>query len=316
MLERFKRSAFTAPLLVLAICALMLLIGNALSGMHFESKQSLLLTYAAAELFVFVLPGVFYAKCKKRGYVEELQLISFGFAQLPLIALAFFVMVFGSILASLVYGHFGVSFDSSAEIWQDALALSGGDFFSNEQDVIYLSFVLAVVPAFAEEFVFRGILLKEYSRYGVFSAVTVTSLFFAMLHFDTLLFPLYFLSGMVLGFTAYTARSVFASSILHSLYNLFSLFIAPLVSNFISLEQGKIAVFYVAAVLFLLFLMLALGECERLFAGYSISGLSSPKQTKKRFAALPASIEVLSLPFLICIVLFILGVLQIIPFPV
>lgn len=315
MLKQFKKEAFTAPLLVLAICLFIWAANYAVSFATFENQQDLLLTYAVMELLVFVVPAIFYVKCKPRGYSADMQLISFGFSQLPLIVLMFFVLALGGILFSLIYDHFGISFDSSAKIWQEALSLSKGDFFADEQTMVHLSLVLAVVPAFAEEFVFRGVLLKEYSRYGMFPSVFVTSLFFAMLHFDTVLFPVYFFAGMVLGFTAYTARSVFASAVLHSLNNLFSLFIAPLVSNFISLETGRIAIFYVVCVLFLLFLMLALGESERLFAGYSVSGISSPKQVKKRFAALPAFFEVLSLSFLLCIVLFILGALQIIPFP-
>lgn len=316
MRKRLSREVFTAPLLVLAICALMLLANFALSKAAFQNQETLLFSYVIVELLIFVLPGVFYVKCKKRGYAADMQLISFGFSQLPIIVLMFFIMALGGVLASLIYSHFGISYDSAAKIWQDALSLSGGEFFTDEQTVIYLSLVLAVVPAFAEEFLFRGVILKEYSRYGMLTALLVSSLFFAMLHFDLTLFPVYFFLGMALGFTAYTTRSVFASAIVHSLYNLFSLFIAPLVSNFISLEKGKIAVFYVVAVLFLLFLMLALGESERLFAGYSISGISSPKQVKKRFSALPASFEVLSFTFLLCAALFILIAFQILPAPI
>ncbi|MBQ8911857.1 MAG: hypothetical protein IJY89_04745, partial [Clostridia bacterium] len=171
MLESFKKETFTAPLLVLSICLFMALSNFAVSFVEFESRQDLLLTYAVMELLVFVLPAVFYVKCKKRGYAADMQMISFGFSQLPLILLMFFVLSLGGILFSLVYTYFGISFDSSAKIWQDALSLSKGDFFENEKTMVYISLVLAVVPAFAEEFVFRGVLLKEYSRYGMVPAV-------------------------------------------------------------------------------------------------------------------------------------------------
>ncbi|MBP3322438.1 MAG: CPBP family intramembrane metalloprotease [Clostridia bacterium] len=313
MIEKLKKESFTAPLLVLAVALLSVLVGSIPVMDAIQSKEELFLTSVILELLIFVLPGVFYAKCKKRGYTSQLQLISFGFSKLPLVVLMSLVMAMGAILMSLIYTHFGLSFDSSTSFLQEAVALSGEAYFESEKDVVYLALVLAVVPAFAEEFFFRGILLKEYSRYGMFPSILVCALFFAMLHFDLTLFPVYFLAGMALGYTAYATRSAFAAGAVHAIFNLFSLFVSPLVSNFISLESGKIAVFYVVTVLFLLLLMLAFGEGERLFAGYSVSGISSPRRVQKRFAALPPSFEMLSPTFLICVLLFVLVALKILP---
>ena len=48
----------------------------------------------------------------------------------------------------------------------------------------------AVLPALCEEFVYRGILCREYERGGVLRAVIVSALFFALLHFNLGYFPL------------------------------------------------------------------------------------------------------------------------------
>lgn len=315
LLKSLKRESFTAPLTVLAAAALTALSGKVLDAVNPNGTEDLLLTYVILELLIFVLPGVFYAKCKPKDYTGRLHLISFGFSQLPFILLMTLVMATGATLVGLLYSHFDLQFDSSAAFWQDALILSEGELFESEKEVLYLSLTLAVVPAFAEEFLFRGVLLTEYSRYGVLPALLITSLLFAIIHFDPLLAPVYFLAGMALGYTAFATRSVFAAGVTHALFNLYSFFVSPLVSNFISLEGGTVAIYYVVIVLFLICLMLAFGEGERLFAGYSFSGLSAPRRIKKRFAALHPAFEAISPTLLLCILLFILVALRVIPPP-
>ena len=310
MLERIKKSVFTAPLLVLIVAALSVVAQIVLKKLTFKDPEELFLTYIAAEFLVFVLPGIVYVKMKKRGYTAEMHLVSFGFSKIPLVLLVFFVMAAGAVLINLTAG--GQAFgEGPAKI---ASAMTNGDYLSDARKVLYVSLTLGIVPAFAEEFVFRGILLHEYRSYGIVPSVLMTSLYFAMLHFDIKLFPFYFLAGVALGLTAYTARSAFAAAVLHSLYNLFSLFALPLILNFISVEAG-VVVFYLAGVLFLLFLMLAFGEGERLFAGYAISGIPSdaPKRRKENF--FPPVLEVFSVTFLACAILYVLCALRVIKLP-
>ncbi|MBQ7847083.1 MAG: CPBP family intramembrane metalloprotease [Clostridia bacterium] len=311
----FHKESFTAPLLVLFVIALTFLSKKAPDLLQFSSREDLFLTYTVLELLIFVLPGVLYTKMKPRGYCADMNLISFGFSQLPQIILMFLVMVFGGVLMGLAYDHFGIAINTAGTLRQDAQMLFESGLSGNAKELVYLCLALAVVPAFAEEFLFRGVLLREYRPYGMLCAVSVTSFFFAILHFDILLFPFYFLAGMALGFTAYCTRSAFASGVVHALYNLFSFFVLPIINNFLSLESGRIAVFYSVVVLFLLFLMLAFGEAERLFSGYSTAGLPRMRLQKKKFAALPACFDVLTIPFLLCVLLFVLGSLQIIPLP-
>ena len=310
MLERIKKSTFTAPLLVLVVGLLSVAGQILLQRVTFNTKEELFLTYTVAELLIFVLPGIVYVKMKKGSCAADMHLVSFGFSKLPLVLLCFFVMSFGAVLINLFAS--GQAFGEGLS--QNAQLLSGGEYLSSARTILYVSLTLGVVPAFAEEFLFRGVLLYEYREYGAFPSVIITSLYFAMMHFDFKLFPYYFASGLILGFTAYTARSAFASAVLHSLYNLFALFALPLVLNFISLEAGVI-VFYFAGILFLLFLMLALGECERLFAGYSAAGLRSDKRKRRKDQSYPPFLEMISPTFLVCLLLFILGVLQVIRYP-
>lgn len=313
MKKYMKKSVFTAPILVLVIALLSLFAKKVLAGAEYENEDMLFLAYTVLELLVFVLPGIFYIKLKPRGYTSEMQLVSFGFSQLPLTVLMFFVLAFGGILLSFLYSAWGLNnLDSS--LTESIRILSDGEYITDTKDILYLSLAVAVVPAFAEEFVFRGILLEEYRKYGMLPAVTVTSLLFALLHFDAKLFLFYFLAGMALGMTAYTARSSLASGILHCLYNLFALFIQPLVTNLITIEAGSVMIFYLVTVFFLLFLMLSLGEAERLFAGYSTAGLRSKKIKPEPGRMIPPSFEILSPTLLLCILLFVADSLNILKF--
>ena len=310
MLERIKKPTFTAPLLVLVVGALSAAAQTLLKNHAFGSKEELFLTYTVAEILVFILPGIVYVKLKKKGYAADMRLVSFGFSKLPLVLRMFFVMAVGAVLINL----FSTGQAFGAGLSRSATFLSGGEYLSDARTILYVGLTLGVVPAFAEEFLFRGILLYEYRAYGAVTSVIVTSLFFAMMHFDFALFPYYFVSGLALGFTAYTARSAFAAATLHALYNLFALFALPLVLNFISLEAG-VVVFYLAGVFFLLFLMLALGECERLFAGYSTSGMTSDKRVERKKLSYPPFLQIFTPTFLVCLLLFVLGILQVIRYP-
>ncbi len=309
MRDYIKKTVFTAPVLVLAIGLLAMFSRLATSELHFTRKEDLFLAYTVIEILIFILPGIFYVKLKPRGYTADMDLISFGFTQLPLIILMFFVMIFGSFLMSLSFVSFNID-PGTNHLAENALEMVGGNYIANTADVLYVSLALAIVPAFAEEFIFRGVLLREYRMYGMLPSVAITSLLFALLHFNFRLFPFYFLLGIALGTTAYTARSTLASALLHALFNLFSIFAQPFVLNFISLEAGTVLIFYLVTVLFLLFLSLAIGEGERLFLNYSTAGLRSRAPVKKS-GILPPSFEILSPTFLLCILFFVLGELYI-----
>lgn len=310
MLERIKRSAFTAPILLLIVAVLSVLGQMLIKNLHFRTLEELFLTYIVAELLIFVLPGIVYVKLKKRGYVADMHLVSFGFSKLPLVLLSFLVMVTGAVLINLLFKGQGIG----EGLAQTALQLSDGDYLTDARIVVYISITLGVLPAFAEEFIFRGVLLAEYRQYGVIPAVLITSVYFAMIHFDLRLFPYYFLAGLVIGFTAYTTRSAFAAAVLHSLYNLFSLFALPFVLNFLSMEAG-IIVLYLVGILFLLSLVLAFSESERLYHNYAQSGLraDAPRRRKENF--FPPVLEIFSPSFLVCAVLFTLCMLGVIRLP-
>ena len=80
--------------------------------------------------------------------------------------------------------------------------------------------VMAVLPAFGEEFVFRGILMKWFSKsMGVHAAIFLSAFLFSAIHIQFLgFFPRFFM-GLLLGYVFYWSGSLWASILLHFLNN-------------------------------------------------------------------------------------------------
>ncbi len=89
---------------------------------------------------------------------------------------------------------------------------------------ILMVFTLAAVPAICEEYFFRGIVMLEYRFAGVFGAVFMSALLFAVAHLSFTMFPLYFLNGIVLALVVFLSGDVKMAVFSHFLYNLFVLF--------------------------------------------------------------------------------------------
>jgi len=86
---------------------------------------------------------------------------------------------------------------------------------------VFLFLAVVIVAPIGEEIVFRGFLQKFLEDYweDITRAVLVTSLFFAMIHFNPFWTIQIYLLGVVLGFLAWKTKSVVPSIILHSINN-------------------------------------------------------------------------------------------------
>ncbi|NMA06269.1 MAG: CPBP family intramembrane metalloprotease [Ruminococcaceae bacterium] len=93
--------------------------------------------------------------------------------------------------------------------------------------IIYL-LQYALMPAFLEELLFRGVLLERLRKYGNVLAITMSSLVFALIHGNVVGFLFIFMLGLVFGYIAVLSESLIPSIIMHLLNNS----IALLTSNF------------------------------------------------------------------------------------
>ena len=86
---------------------------------------------------------------------------------------------------------------------------------------VLLFLAVVIIAPIGEEIVFRGFLQKFLEDYwkDITRAVLVTSLFFAMIHFNPFWTIQIYLLGIVLGFLAWKTKSVLPSIMLHSINN-------------------------------------------------------------------------------------------------
>ena len=87
--------------------------------------------------------------------------------------------------------------------------------------LIFLFLAVVVMAPIGEEVVFRGFLQKFLEEYwkDITRAVLITSLFFAMIHFNPYWTIQIYLLGVILGFLSWKTKSVIPSIILHSINN-------------------------------------------------------------------------------------------------
>ncbi len=211
---------------------------------------SLLITNKTAEniliipfqLAVFVLPAVLYLRHKGGGDISEmtrgLRVRMPSLYQIPLILSALILLVCGNIILSLVFAGTG-SLEEGFTLYNTFVSRNSGGFFSG----LYLILAYAVVPAFCEELVFRAILSREYEKHNVVCGIIVSSLFFAMIHFDIYMLPVYMFSGLALALTMYATGSFIAAVIVHALFNIFGLFGQPYLSAFYTITGGTDGLF-------------------------------------------------------------------------
>ena len=298
------KHTFTAPLLVLLVYILLLLtrgVDYTAAGTPTETYLSLV----AVQLLVFMLPSVFYIRFRQTDVREELRLRLPTPDKIMFIVLCSLILIISSVLIGAAQGDYGRSVYSSDRIFSGVGKTDGVDVF------IYYAICFALVPAISEEMLFRGIIMSEYQRTSVFSAVVINSLFFAMLHFDLSNFPFYFISGLILSMCAYAANSIVASAIAHLGYNLFSIFGGELVTKVVKTVGDMKMITLALCALLLLILALTFGECERIYSSYAKKNRDSFYVVKHKrgegalrfFAALFSPVS------LVCIVTFIVVIL-------
>ncbi len=88
--------------------------------------------------------------------------------------------------------------------------------------VVMLFITTAVIPSFVEEFLFRGVFLKNLLPFGKTTAVVVSAFMFALMHQNFLQFFYTFVSGLLLGWVFLKSGSIWACVLAHMLNNGFA----------------------------------------------------------------------------------------------
>lgn len=106
---------------------------------------------------------------------------------------------------------------------------------TNVSQLLMAVFTIGLVPALVEEFLFRGVILRGYERFGSTTAIVMTGVLFGVLHIQLMSVPSIILLGIVISYVVYRTNSIFAGVIYHFVHNtvtVFFLFIQNILQKF------------------------------------------------------------------------------------
>ena len=262
----FENPANTAPLLVISV--FLLLFVSRLIDTAMLTRDNEYIAVIVLQLLIFLLPAAVYIRALERDFAS-FRISLFGPGHLLLIVTALVSLTTGSILLDmLAVGSSSLS--ENYDLW--GLFISKKD--GSVGNTLYLVLAYAVLPAICEEFVFRGLLISEYEKRSSTSAIVLSSVFFALLHFDITRFPTYFFAGILLSLTLYASRSLIAVTVIHFCHNIVGLFGRPYLQTLAELGGEEFFVTVLLSV-FLLSMAIFAADASRLYKNYARLDLSS-----------------------------------------
>lgn len=93
---------------------------------------------------------------------------------------------------------------------------------------------MALIPAFVEEFVCRGLIFHGLKRRNPFWAIVISGLFFGLLHMNINQFLYAFVMGMCFAMITYATGSMWPAMIMHFIYNAQSVILSHFIMKYAS----------------------------------------------------------------------------------
>ena len=133
------------------------------------------------QIITFVLPGLFYCRIDGTDNIAQLNLKRFNLPSLVFIIPTTLLLFLSTAFIRLT----GIYFSNAQ--YTPSVSVDGISF----SNAVFVLLVYCVCPAVCEEFVFRGIVLSSYKKYGALCSIILSSALFSMLHFSINDFILY-----------------------------------------------------------------------------------------------------------------------------
>lgn len=245
---KLKDYHFT-PILCLVIYAL--IFGVSYIKLKGDYSISSFLVVFVLQISVFVLPSVTYMRIKGPIKYKELGVRPFGLSSVLFVICASIFMFCAAVLTS--FSSRGVADAYYADITE--ITIPG---------IIYVVVIYCILPAITEEIAFRSVIYGEYRKHGVFGAVLLSSVLFSLMHFSLSSFFTYFICGVTLALVYEVTKSVFASMLVHFLYNVMSVFSSKILTEAANKSGNLIPFVFVFVSVMLLFLFFSLSRAQKI----------------------------------------------------
>lgn len=191
------------------------LVNSGVLPYTFVMKQVIQILYSLLTILVpFGIGAYFIKKVQKKDTLLLLGKPKSGvrFAEaLGIGCMAIIVANFATALFVQVCNSHGITFDTYEPDTPSSPAQFAWVFLSN-----------AVVPALAEEFAIRGVLLQSLRKYGDAFAVFASALLFGIMHGNMTQAPFAFLLGAVLAYLVIVTGSLWTAMAIHLINNTYS----------------------------------------------------------------------------------------------
>lgn len=294
------KGAHAAPALVIIVAALSA-AANYLDISKISENTNPYLTIMILELCCLGLPTVFFCLLRGGGYRGTLRLRPMKLRHISMSVYALLLLISASIaLSILMYRLFPEAYVASS-----MSTISGSMSSYTQADSIYAALAFGVLPALLEEFIFRSVVLGEYSTYGGACAVIMSSLSFAMLHFNPVRFPLYFLCGIILGVTVCATGSVVSAALIHTANNVFVLYFESYVYKVAGKHSGGLILLtFIVVSAMLIFAVMFFARAQRLYEQMGYDNKPSPLIRVREAGSAPLLIQALVSPTFIILVIF------------
>ncbi len=260
------KSTFTAPLVIIAVM-LLTALSRRLELSRLMYTESLSLAVIVLELLILIVPTAFYIRLRSDFFAGRLRLTLPGPEKLLASLLAALTILLGMALLKLLFFSLGF-IDGDFSVWSSFLA-------GEETNFLYRLVAFCLVPAVAEELLFRGVLCADYEGSGALTAVLASSLLYGMFTLNFGYLPIYLFAGLGYALVLFMTRSTLAAMLCHLVVNTVDMIVGETVWNIIKKPQSTVFLIFALAGLFLVCLFSLCSECERIYNGYAQRNVSS-----------------------------------------
>ena len=171
------------------------------------------LTYDAAYLIAFMLPLLFFRIMRtdgKRPAPMRME-IKLGWDS--------FAFIFGGIACLFAFAYLNNMIVNLIDMPDAGSVITEAGERITDRYLILQFITIALVPAFCEEFLFRGVILSNLMPYGKGLAILISSVFFGLMHGNLYQFLYTTAAGVVLGLIYVLTDSIWCSILMHALNN-------------------------------------------------------------------------------------------------
>lgn len=287
-----------AALTVFAIMLLLSLFNLINSVLLFQSNAWMLLMLPIS----FLLPFFMFRASRGGSKYLPTQHLSFpSRIHIPTIIFSSALLISGSLLLKLL-SYNGKYTEFS--MYSAFFAHRNGNVWND----MYLLCAFCLIPPILEGLVFRGILIKEHERRGRLTATVFSSLFFALLSFNSEeLLPRFFI-GALLCIVLFATDSIFVTVTMHIAYNIFAVFFEPTLISIKNVSSNFELFAFITAIFTFVMAIFLFSHLSRLYKKYSHDkfGENFIKSTPRERTFWHLCELLLSIPAIACYFIFII----------